>query len=127
MKKLSAIKKILSLTSIFAVTANTALAQYTIPEAYRPKLAPDIPSTQYNERGINVFLQFLAANLIYFAGAVAVIMIVWAGIGYITALGSDRMEKAKSTLIWTILGMVAMLLSFAIVQFVIRFFLALPE
>lgn len=100
----------------------------TIPKAYKPSLSPDIPGSKYDESLVNIFLQFLAGNVIFFAGAIAVLLLVYAGALYVTAMGDDgQMEKAKKTITWTFIGMGAILISYAAVQFVITFFLGLPS
>lgn len=58
------------------------------------------------------FLTRIKNYLLGFVGALAVLFIVWAGIQYITSAGSkDRIEKAKKTLTYAVVGLIAVILS----------------
>ncbi len=60
-------------------------------------------------------------NLTYFlAGVIAVIVIIIAGIMYVTSTGdSGKVAKAKNLLTYSIVGLVVVLLAFVITNFVI--------
>lgn len=60
-------------------------------------------------------------NIVYFAaGAVAVIIIVLGGLSYITAAGdSSKVTRAKNMLVYSIAGLVIVLVAFAITNFII--------
>lgn len=61
---------------------------------------------------LNYFLSFL--------GFVATIMIIYGGILYVTSAGNDtNVEKAKKILLYAVVGIVLILLSFAIVNTVL--------
>ena len=54
-----------------------------------------------------------------FAGIVAVFMIVYAGIRYITSRGDPKaVEGARNTLTWAIIGLVVVLVSFTIINLI---------
>jgi hypothetical protein len=57
--------------------------------------------------------------LIYVAGALAVIMFVWAGLEYI--LHAEKADRAKNRLIWGTIGLVIALVSYVLVQLIQRF------
>jgi len=121
-------KNLVLLGGIVFVSGVEIVGAYAIPDMYKPSLAPDIPDQSYSEGGISLFFQFLAGNLLFFAGAVAVVLLVWAGAMYATSMGNDsQMEKAKKTIQWVVIGLLGMILSWAIVKFVIGFFLELPK
>ena len=53
-------------------------------------------------------------------GIVAVIVIIIGGIGYMTSAGdAGKVKKAKDTILYGVLGLVIVVLAFAIVNFVI--------
>lgn len=53
-------------------------------------------------------------------GAVAAIFILVGGINYMTSAGdAAKLEKAKKTILWAVIGLVIAVLTFAIVNFVI--------
>ena len=57
--------------------------------------------------------------IFYLIGAVAVVMIIYAGIQYITSAGdAGKMANAKNTIIWSVIGLVLAILASVIVQFV---------
>lgn len=57
---------------------------------------------------------------LYFLGFIATVMIIYGGILYVTSAGNDEnVGKAKKILIYAIVGIVVILLSFAIVNTVI--------
>ncbi len=72
------------------------------------------------ESKINAILQFSTNLVLYTSGAVAVFFLVVGSIRYITSLGSqDRMDGAKKTIKYAIIGLLAVILAFAIVTNVI--------
>jgi archaellum component FlaF (FlaF/FlaG flagellin family) len=58
--------------------------------------------------------------LSFIAGAAAVIALVVGGIMYVTSAGDEkRVEAAKNTILYAVIGVVVALLGFAIANFVI--------
>lgn len=61
--------------------------------------------------------------LLFFAGIAAVIMIILGGFRYITANGdAARIGAAKNTILYSVVGLVVVIASFAIVNFVLDAF-----
>ena len=62
-----------------------------------------------------------ALNMVYFiAGTIAVVMVIWGGFSYVTSTGdSGKVTKAKNTLVYAIVGLIIVLVAFAITGFVI--------
>ncbi len=59
--------------------------------------------------------------LMYIAGILAVIMVIYAGFLYVTSAGdSGKVQKAKTALIYAVVGIVVAVLAYAIVAFVIK-------
>jgi type IV secretory pathway VirB2 component (pilin) len=64
-------------------------------------------------------LKTIVDTLLTVAGAIAVIVIIVAGIRYITSTGdATRVKQSKDTLLYAIAGLVVVILSYAIVNFV---------
>ena len=64
---------------------------------------------------VNVFL--------YFVGAVAVIVVIWGGFQYITSSGdSQKATTAKNTIMYAVIGIVVVVMSYAIVNWVFGLF-----
>lgn len=85
------------------------------------KSLSDILSGYNNPTGqswatISSFANDVLATIIDIAGVVAFIMIMYGGILYMTAMGQEaKIETAKKTLIWSIVGLVLVLLSRVII------------
>lgn len=48
---------------------------------------------------------------------IAILILIWGGIKFMTATGNEeRVRSAKSTIIWAIVGIVVILLSFVIIE-----------
>jgi len=64
-------------------------------------------------RAVDVFL--------WIAGVLAVVMIIYAGLTMMMSAGdSSKYEKAKKTLIYAVVGLIVVILSYLIVRFVVR-------
>ena len=67
-------------------------------------------------------IQQLINVALIFAGTVAVIMIIWAGMRFIRSGGDAKQAQgARQTMTWAIIGLVMILLSFAILNFISDF------
>ena len=76
----------------------------------------DIPEVAANNTTLqNIFNVALAG-----AGALAVAFVIWGGIKYILSQGApDETNKAKDTIMYAVFGIVIVMLSFVIVNYVI--------
>jgi hypothetical protein len=115
--------KILGLILLFPTYASTALGidiDTFEDNVFRPENLPGGPRNTPAETTINSILQF-AINLILFAsGSLAVFFLVLGGIRYVTSLGNqERMDGAKKTIKFAVIGLVAVILAFAVVTNVI--------
>lgn len=69
--------------------------------------------------GVGGIFSTISNILIFLVGAIAVIMLIWGGLQYVISAGdSKRVESAKSTILYAIIGIVIAILAFAIVNFV---------
>lgn len=58
-------------------------------------------------------------TMLFIAGILSVIMIIWSGIRYVTAHGDkNQVESAKSTLIYAIVGLILSIVAYAVVQWI---------
>ncbi len=70
--------------------------------------------------GTNAVFQTIANILIFLTGAIAVIMLIYGGLRYVTSGGNASSTKAaKDTILYGIIGLVVAILAFAIVNFVV--------
>ena len=78
-------------------------------------VSPAISANQVVQNGLNI--------LYYIVGAVAVIMIIIAGLTMITSAGNaEAVKKAKNTILYAVIGIVFVLLAFTITHFIIGSF-----
>lgn len=75
------------------------------------------PDNLFGDGGI---FTTIANILIFLIGAVSVIVLIYGGFQYVTSTGdAKRVEGAKNTILYAIIGIVVALLAFAIVNFVV--------
>jgi len=90
-------------------------------EVYRPDNLPgtnlgDVPT----ETKILHVINFGIDIILYTAGGIAVLMLIFGGITLITSLGNqERMERGKKIVKFAVLGLFAIILSYAIVTNII--------
>lgn len=122
MKKNLLIK--IGLTTLM-ILATTSLAQaYTISEDLRPDNEPfsigAIIGGGDAATGAVFILQILAGGLLYFAVPIGIIMIIISAFTIITGgAESEKFEQGKKHLIWSIVGLLTVILSFSIVRIII--------
>lgn len=126
-KKASTINKIYAfmatIVAIFTLyPGQPALAQVMINEDYKPGFAVDLKkpeegeSTGFATRAAATILQLLAGSLIFVAGPAAVLILAVGGLRYVISHGDQTaIEEAKKTIIWAIIGLIVIMLSWAIV------------
>lgn len=89
------------------------------PAAEAEKALGQIGGANNNLKLMDTVTQIIKIML-FVIGAVAVIMIIYSGAQYVLSAGdTNKIEKAKNTLIYSIVGLVVALLAYAIVSFVI--------
>lgn len=91
-------------------------------QKYRPEHAVYLPIAPGSSRAAvpNVVLQLIAGSIIYLAGPVAVYMLVLGGFNYITSHGDQtKIEEAKKTITYAIIGLLVIIMSFALVSLLI--------
>ena len=58
--------------------------------------------------------------ILYFLGLIAVIMVIYGGITYVTSAGNqESVEKAKKIIMYAVIGIIIVLISFALVNTII--------
>lgn len=102
---------------------------FEAPIIPKPKFLPgpekeQIEETDGGARSIftEVLLPKYAINFISFMGATAVLMLLIGGIRFATFYGNEEgIEKAKSQIIYSLVGLALSMLAYAIVTIIIRF------
>ncbi len=58
-------------------------------------------------------------GLLGISGALALLMMVWGGISWMTAHGNtERVKKGRDTMVWAIFGLVAIFSSYVVINFI---------
>lgn len=84
---------------------------------------PGSPPNVCNETGLVNLIGTIVNTLLFIAGALAVIVIIFGGILYVTSTGdSKRIEQAKNTIFYAVAGLIVTVLAYAIVNFVLGVF-----
>lgn len=88
---------------------------------FRPTNLPGaMTSDASTETKINSILQYGINVLFYVAGSLSVALIVYGGITYITAFGNEeKTDQAKNIIIYSLGGLIVMILAYAVVTTVI--------
>ncbi len=84
----------------------------------------DVPSSIAGATGGEGSFRVLILNVVnfflLFLGLIAVIMIIYGGVTYVTAAGNqESIDKAKKIIMYAIVGIIIVLISFALVRTVI--------
>lgn len=111
MKKL--IQKLTLAGSTLFFSAQTALGFFTTD----PSAPPDVVSTDTLGGTVTTIINYILGIL----GLVAVGFIIYAGVLMVTSAGNEEATgKAKKTITYAAIGILIILLSYSIVQFVTR-------
>jgi amino acid transporter len=122
-------KHILSLALLFItvlmINISPVFGQVQMDPGLKPAFAPGYTSTENKAAPVTSVLQTLAGSLIYVAGPLAVLMIAIGGFQYVASHGdSTQMENAKKTIMFAIIGLIVIILSWAIVTNIATVFLS---
>ena len=118
MKKIKYILAVLGIIGglSFAITPPVA-------NAYDPCAGASDVLVCQDQRKVSDIIKIVVNTLLYLLGAVAVIIIIYSGILYITAGGdANNITKAKNTLLWSVVGLIVAVLAWSIVNFALNLF-----
>lgn len=96
------------------------------PAAMAQLISPaDMPGNIQQATGGETSARSLIVNIINFAlfflGLIATIMVIYGGITYVTAAGEqEKIDSAKKIIMYAVVGIIVILLSFAIVNTVLQ-------
>jgi hypothetical protein len=119
MKKFLAITTsfLLAFGVILALGAPEVAAQGSIQEGVQSAQGQGVPTNLFGDAGI---ITTITNILLFIAGALAVIMLIWGGIRYTISGGnSANVTAAKNTVLYAIVGLIVAFLAFAAVNWVL--------
>lgn len=119
---------------LFWALAEPALAAIQLPDELRPINLPEPIEPAEATTGKNpetaatqtliLFVGQLVSRVLLFVGALTIIFIIISATHYILAFGKqERINKGKTGLFWAVLGLLIVLVSYALVQGVIALIL----
>lgn len=86
------------------------------------------PQDKYGTNAINLIIGDIAVVIIQISGVLAIYMIATNALFYVKSFGRDEeIQKAKKGLIWAIVGLIIIIVSYAIVQNVLEITLSVDE
>ena len=119
----------LGIVSLLSTVNGTALAAIQMPDYLRPSNLPGSTAAEAIDEAhpetaatqtLILYVGNLVSQVLLFMGSIAVIFIVIAGGNYIFAFGKDdRIERGKRGIFWSLMGLITILFSYAIVQGII--------
>lgn len=118
-------KKILSQTLIVIGAMTLGLMLFSVVPAHAAMIGPgDVPANVTEATGGTGNIRVLVLNIVnfflFFLGLVATLMVIYGGILYVTSAGAeDKVGTAKKIIMYAIVGIIIILLSFALINTVI--------
>lgn len=105
--------------AVMAITPTQTYALNPLENTCNSTGSADNPVCQNQNESADNLIKTIINILLYIVGALAVIMLIWGGIRYVTSGGnSASLTAAKNTIMYALIGLVVAILAFAIVQWV---------
>jgi hypothetical protein len=123
------IKRIASRSATVAAEAGIFFLTFTRPVGAQFTLRRGVDLTQPDDTPSELFgddsvFKRIANILIFLVGAISVLMLIIGGFRYVVSGGdSQKVEGAKNTILYAIVGIIVAILAFAAVNFVVDQFL----
>lgn len=96
------------------------LAESYGPSATKPTKGPEVDLTN-NQTDLPSMITNIMNGVIAVLGFVCVVVMIVGGVNYMISAGdSNKVTKAKNTILYGLIGLVICVLAFAIVNFVIK-------
>jgi hypothetical protein len=110
----------LSLVLVISFGFNSPVSAVSIFDGVNAAHGNGQPTALFGGSGI---ITTITNTLLFIAGALAVIMIIFGGLRYVTSAGnSTSVTAAKNTILYAIVGLIICVLAFAAVNFVLGTF-----
>lgn len=128
---------VIALAFIFSFEVDGALAAIQLDDKLRPENLPTIEAEEaFNNNNpetaatntLIMFVGSMISQVLLFTGALTIIFLIVSGVNYVFAFGKDeRIEKAKRGIFWALVGLVTVLLSYAMAQGIIQIILQVDQ
>lgn len=111
---------LLAVAVTFALSGDFVGAQSAVQEGIQAARGSDVPAELIGDGGI---ITTIVNILLFIAGALAVIMLIFGGLRYTISGGNaSAVTAAKNTILYAIVGLIVAFLAFAAVNFVLGAF-----
>lgn len=108
---------VLTLTAVVSISTGTSALALSLMEGVNSAQGSNVPGTLFGNAGI---VTTIINTLLFLVGGLAVIMIIFGGLRYVTSAGnSSAVTAAKNTILYAIVGLIVAFLAFAAVNFVL--------
>ena len=108
---------VLSLAVFVSLRASNSASALSIMEGVNAARGNNVPDTLFGDAGI---VTTIVNTMLFIVGALAVVMIIFGGLRYVTSAGNaSAVTAAKNTIIYAIVGLIVAFLAFAAVNFVL--------
>lgn len=75
------------------------------------------------DKDLMSFILSSISNFLSIVGTLALLIIVWNGLRYVTARGNEEQTKsARAGILWALMGLILIILSYVVIQAVVNFF-----
>lgn len=99
------------LLAVLSLTSQVSAADVTLES---PQFSP------LGGGSIPVIIGRIIRSVLALSGVIALVMFVYGGLRWMTSGGSsEKIESAKKTLVWSVLGLIVIFASYALVNFVL--------
>ena len=114
---------VMCLVMVFTVASPVSLPVYADAKDEVKKGADMTNSGGSAKQDLPDVITTIINVMLFIAGALAVIMIIYGGIRYITAHGDEKQVKvAKDTIVYSVTGLIIAILAYALVTFIFNTF-----
>jgi hypothetical protein len=111
------ITSILGLAVLFILVSSQPASAYSLMEGVNAARGNNVPTALFTSTGI---ITKIINFMLFIAGALAVIMIIFGGLRYVTSAGnSSSVTAAKNTILYAIVGLLVAFLAYAAINFVL--------
>ena len=110
--------------SMFFPTLAAGISDADLCDSSLPPSVLEANGCKGTEDNLPIVVINILNAIITVLGLVAVVVIIYGGIQYMTSTGdAGKVKKAKDTILYAVIGLIVCVLAFAIVNFVIKNFL----
>lgn len=98
------------------------ISSYSYVESQSQNIGLKLPSPDINTIRVPLpdLLLRITNILLYLIGTVALVVLIWGGLQYITSGGDEKkIEKAKNTLTYAIIGLIVAIVAYVVVKFIL--------